>query len=61
MYSDSRKSARNSFAHHRAHLLFLPKQIDRPGTEPVKHRPFPLLTDRTAIVRGGLSGFAGAA
>lgn len=42
MFRDSRKAQLNSFAHHRASMLFTFKEVpqvigDRPGTEPVSH------------------------
>ena len=61
MDSDSRKAARNSFAHHRAHLLFAPKLISNEGKEPATTLPQPLLASHTAIVRNVLIGFVGAA
>ncbi len=61
MYSDSRKTARNSFAHHRAHLLFAPKLISNEGKESPTRLPSILLGSRAAIVRNGLIGFVGAA
>jgi hypothetical protein len=58
MYSDSRKALRNSFAHHRAELLFAPfaqtsDQRSAPGTGVAD----PSLARLRSIVRTGLIGF----
>lgn len=61
MFRDSRKAQLNSFAHHRASMLFTFKEApqvigDRPGTNPVSHAS--LTRQVRAALLGGKSSAA---
>jgi hypothetical protein len=59
MYRDSHKAQRNSFAHHRAELLFSIERAlagDQPGTVASAHDGTPLPEMRRRV-RAGLLGF----
>jgi hypothetical protein len=55
MYTESRKAARNSFAHHRAYLLFSPSP--RGESDGIGRRGPTDQSKRRAIVRNGLIGY----
>ena len=57
MITDSRKPQRNSFAHHRAHLLFSALPQDRTIEVKPAARHSPDLSSLTQRVRAGLIGF----
>jgi hypothetical protein len=58
MYSDSRKAQRNSFAHHRAELLFAPlTRASDQRSAPGKGVADPSLARLRSMVRSGLIGF----
>jgi hypothetical protein len=55
MYSESRKATRNSFAHHRAYLLFSPSP--KSERDDIERRRVTDSSQRRAIVRNGLIGY----
>lgn len=59
MYTESRKAARNSLAHHRAYLLFSPRS--KGENDSLERRGPTEQSKRRAIVRNGLLGYLPAA
>lgn len=59
MYTESRKAARNSFAHHRAYLLFSARP--KGENDGLERRGPTDQSKRRAIVRNGLIGYIPAA
>jgi hypothetical protein len=57
MSTDSRKAQRNSYAHHRAHLLFSGLQSDSTTTKHPTSRNSPDISLLTQRVRAGIIGF----
>lgn len=57
MFTDSRKAQRNSYAHHRAHLLFAGPAEHSPQVERVSAISGTFISALNQRVRAGLIGF----